>query len=183
MRKNKYFTSVMLLLLLGCSVMLTACDVITAQNITNTGSVQGMNGGGMPNGGGLGSMNGGTPRGGRGTPGMNDRTGSPDMTQRMMNADITGRVISVNGNTVTLALLEVQDTSSTSMGWKDTGMEMKLNISDDVTITEGMGTPRSGNSTPRANSSIQVSDLQKENIVMVWYKDNTETVERVMVIQ
>ncbi|MCP1424771.1 hypothetical protein J3D43_003287 [Paenibacillus xylanexedens] len=182
MRKNKYFTSVTILLLLGCSVILTACDVITAQNITKTSSVQGMNGGGMPNGGGLG-MNGGTPRGGRGTAGMNDRTGSPGMTQGMMNADITGRVISVNGNTVTLALLKVQDTSSPSRGWKDTGMEMKLSISDDVTITEGMGTPRSGNSSPRANSSIQVSDLQKENIVMVWYKDNTETVERVMVVQ
>ncbi|WFA83316.1 hypothetical protein [Paenibacillus amylolyticus] len=182
MRKNKYFTSVTLLLLLGCSVMLTACDVITAQNITATGSAQGMNGGGMPNGGGLG-MNGGTPRGGRGTAGMNDRTGSSGMTQGMMNADITGRVISVNGNTVTLALLEVQDNSSPSREWMDTGMEMKLNISDDVAITEGMGTPGSDNSIPRANSSIQVSDLQKENIVMVWYKDNTETVERVMVVQ
>ncbi|OMF61584.1 hypothetical protein BK141_20615 [Paenibacillus sp. FSL R5-0765] len=162
--------------------MLTACDVITAQNITKTSSAQGMNGGGMPNGGGLG-MNGRTPRGGRGTAGMNDRTGSSGMTQGMMNADITGRVISVNGNTVTLALLEVQDTSSPSRGWKDTGMEMKLSISDDVTITEGMGTPRSGNSSPSANSSIPVSDLQKEDIVMVWYKDNTETVERVMVVQ
>ncbi|MGO4734406.1 hypothetical protein [Paenibacillus sp. 2KB_22] len=182
MRKNKYFTSVTLFLLLGCLIMLTACDVITAQNITNTGSVQGMNGFGMPNGGGLG-MNGGTSIGGRGTPGMNDRTGSPDMTQGTMNADITGRVISVNGNTVTLALLEMQDTSSPSMEWKDTGMEMKLNISDDVTITEGVGMARSGNSSPSANSSIQVSDLQKENIVMVWYKDNTETVERVMVVQ
>ncbi|WP_143786573.1 hypothetical protein [Paenibacillus amylolyticus] len=182
MRKKQYFTSVTLFLLLGCMVMLTACDVITAQNITNTGSVQGMNGFGMPNGGGLG-MNGGTSRGGRGTPGMNNRTGSPDMTQRMMNADITGRVISVNGNTVTLALLEVQANSSPSMEWKDTGMEMKLNIGDDVDITEGMGTPRSGNSNPSANSSIQVSDLQKENIVMVWYTDNTETVERMMVVQ
>ncbi|MCF7757895.1 hypothetical protein KQ941_25980 [Paenibacillus xylanexedens] len=162
--------------------MLTACDVITAQNITNTGSAQGMNGGGMPNGGGLG-VNGGTPRGGRGAAGMNDRTGSPGMTQGVMNADITGRVISVNGNTITLALLEVQDMSSPSMEWKDTGMEMRLNITDDVTITEGMGTPSSGNSSSRENSSIQVSDLQKENIVMVWYKDNTETVERVMVVQ
>ncbi|WP_145326285.1 hypothetical protein [Paenibacillus xylanexedens] len=177
MRKNRYFTSVTLLLLLGYSVMLTACDVITAQNITNTGSAQG-----MPNGGGQG-MNGGTSRGGRGAAGMNDRTGSPDMMQGMMNADITGRVISVTGNTVTLALLEVQDTSSPSMEWMDTGMEMKLNITDDVAITEGMGTPRSGNSSPNANSSIQVSDLQEEGIVMVWYKDNTETVERMAVVQ
>lgn len=182
MRKNIYFTSVTLVLLLGCSVMLAACDVITAQNITNTGSAQGMNGGGMMNGGGPG-LNGGTPRGGRDAAGMNDRTGSPDMMQGMMNADITGRVISVNGNTVTLVLLELQDSSSPSMEWKDTGMEMKLNIGDDVAITEGMETPRSGNFSPSANSSIHVSGLQKENIVMVWYKDNTERVERMMVVQ
>ncbi len=182
MRKKQYFTSVTILLLLGCSVMLTACDVITAQNITNTGSMQGMNGGGMPNGGGLG-MNGGTPRGGRDGAGMNDRSGSRDMLQGGMSADIAGRVISVTGNTVTLALLEVQDSSSPSMEWKDTGLEMKLNISDDVTITEGMEMPRSGNSSPSANTSIHLSDLQKENIVMVWYKDNTETVERMRVVQ
>lgn len=100
-----------------------------------------------------------------------------------MSADIAGRVISVTGNTVTLALLEVQDSSSPSMEWKDTGLEMKLNISDDVTITEGMEMPRSGNSSPSANTSIHLSDLQKENIVMVWYKDNTETVERMRVVQ
>ncbi|MGN7416001.1 hypothetical protein [Paenibacillus sp. SAF-068] len=182
MRKKQYFTSVTILLLLGCSVMLAACDVITAQNITNTGSVQGMNGGGMPNGEGFG-MNGGTPRGGRDGAGMNERSGSRDMLQGGMSADIAGRVISVTGNTVTLALLEVQDSSSPSMEWKDTGLEMKLNISDDVTITEGMGMPRSGKSSPSANTSIQVSDLQKENIVMVWYKDNTETVERMAVVQ
>lgn len=68
MRKNKYFTSVTILLLLGCSVMLTACDVITAQNITKTSSVQGMNGGAMPNGGGLG-MNGGNTERWKGHPG------------------------------------------------------------------------------------------------------------------
>ncbi|MEC0125555.1 hypothetical protein [Paenibacillus pabuli] len=188
MRKNSYLTSAMLMLL-TCSVLLAACDAITAQNITNTGSAQGMNGGGP-------GMNGGTQRGGG--QGMNGRTGGQNDIRGMMNADITGRVISATGSTVTIMLLEVQDSSSTgstngngrqsgasrggSMDMKDTGIEMELNISEDVKITEGMGMDAPGNNQ-NANSSIQVSDLKEGNVVMVWYKENTETVERVVVTQ
>ncbi|QOS76936.1 hypothetical protein JNUCC31_19115 [Paenibacillus sp. JNUCC31] len=177
MRKNGYLTSAMLLLL-TCSVLLAACDAITAQNITNTASAQGMNGGGMMNGGGPG-MNGGTQRG-------------------MRNADLTGRVVSATGSTVTIALLEVQDNASTgstngngrqpggsrgeSMNMKDTGIEMKLNIGDDVKITEGMGIGAPGNNQS-TDSSIQVSDLKEGDVVMVWYKENTKTVERMVVTQ
>jgi hypothetical protein len=184
-----------MLLLLTCSVFLSACDAITAQNITNTGSAQGMNGGGMMNGGGPG-MNGGTQRGGG--QGMNGRTGSPDEMRGMMNADLTGRVTSVEGSTVTIALLEVQDNSSTgstngngrqpgvsrggSTDMKDTGIEMKLNIGDDVNISQVMGMGAPGNNQS-ADSSIQVSDLKEGDIVMVWYKENTETVERMVVTQ
>lgn len=194
MRKNGYLTLAMLLLL-TCSVLLSACDVITAQNITNTGSAQGMNGGGMMNGGGPG-MNGGTQRGGG--QGMNGRTGGQDDMRGIMNADLTGRVISATGSTVTISLLEVQDNSSTdstngngrqsgttrggSMDLKDTGIEMKLNISEDVDITEGMGMGVPGNNQ-NANSSIQVSDLKEGDVVRVWYKENTETVERMVVTQ
>ncbi|MGC5776422.1 hypothetical protein [Paenibacillus pabuli] len=194
MRKNSYLTSAMLMLL-TCSVLLGACDAITAQNITNTGSAQGMNGGGMMNGGGPG-MNGGTQRGeGQG---LNSRTGGQDGMREMMNADLTGRVISATGSTVTIMLLEVQDNSSTgstngngrqsgasrggSKDMKDTGIEMELNISEDVGITKGMGMDAPGNNQ-NANSSIQVSDLKERDVVMVWYKENTETVERVVVTQ
>ncbi|MDR9749443.1 MULTISPECIES: hypothetical protein [Paenibacillus] len=192
MRKNGYLISAMLLLL-TCSVLLSACDVITAQNITNTGSAQGMNGGGMMNGGGPG-MNGGAQRGGG--QGMNGRTGGQDDMRGMMNADLTGKVISATGSTVTISLLEVEDNSSTgstngngrqpgasrggSMEMKDTGIELKLDISEDVDITEGMGAP--GNNQ-NANSSLQVSDLKEGDVVMVWYKENTETVERMVVTQ
>ncbi|MFE6078834.1 hypothetical protein ACFVQB_30750 [Paenibacillus sp. NPDC057886] len=194
MRKNGYLTSAMLLLL-TCSVLLSACDAITAQSITNTGSAQGMNGGGMMNGGGPG-MNGGTQRGGGQE--MNGRTGGKDDMRGMMNSDITGRVVSATGSTVTISLLEVQDNSSTDanngngrqpgasrgggMDMKDTGIEMMLNISGDVDITEGMGMGAPGNN-PNANSSIQVSDLKEGDVVMVWYKENTETVERMVVTQ
>lgn len=192
MRKNGYLISAMLLLL-TCSVLLSACDVITAQNITNTGSAQGMNGGGMMNGGGPG-MNGGAQRGGG--QGMNGRTGGQDDMRGMMNADLTGKVISATGSTVTISLLEVEDNSSTgstngnerqpgasrggSMEMKDTGIELKLDISEDVDITEGMGAP--GNNQ-NANSSLQVSDLKEGDVVMVWYKENTETIERMVVTQ
>jgi hypothetical protein len=192
MRKNGYLISAVLLLL-TCSVLLSACDAITAQNITNTGSAQGMNGGGMMNGGGPG-MNGGTQRGGG--QGVNGRTGGQDDMRGMMSADLTGRVISATGSTVTISLLEVEDNSPSdsdngngrrsgssrggSMDMKDTGIKMKLNISEDVDITEGMGAP--GNNQ-NANSSLQVSDLKEGDVVMVWYKENTETVERMVVTQ
>ncbi|MGX1832296.1 hypothetical protein ACWIE6_29070 [Paenibacillus taichungensis] len=194
MRKNGYLISAMLLLL-TCSVLLSACDAITAQIITNTGSAQGMNGGGMMNGGGPG-MNGGTQRGGG--QGMNGRTGGQDDMRGMMNADLTGRVISATGSTVTISLLEVEDNSSTdsnngngrrsgasrggSMDMKDTGIEMKLSISEDVDITEGMGMGAPDNNQ-NADSSVQVSDLKEGDIVMVWYKENTKTVERMVVTQ
>ncbi|MFS0871005.1 hypothetical protein [Paenibacillus xylanilyticus] len=193
MRKNNYFTSV-LILLMGCSVLLAACDVITAQTITNTGSAQGMNGGGMMNGGA--DMNGGTPRGG-GT-GMNGRTGGPSERGGMMNADLTGRIISIDGNTVTVELLEFKDNSSQnsdnlgqqggapggSMEMNETGVEMKLTLDADVSITEGMAMGGRGNTSQNTNSTtIQVSDLKEGDVVMVWYKENTETVERMAVIQ
>jgi hypothetical protein len=44
----------------------------------------------------------------------------------------------------------------------------------------GMGAP--GNNQ-NADSSIQVSDLKEGDVVMVWYKENTETVERMVVTQ
>lgn len=129
---------------------------------------------------------------------MNGRTGSTDEMRGMMNADLTGRVISVEGSTVTIALLEVQDNSTTgstngngrqpgvsrggSTDMKDTGIEMKLNIGDDVNISQGMGMGAPGNNQS-ADSSIQVSDLKEGDVVMVWYKENTETVERMVVTQ
>ncbi|MEW4430481.1 hypothetical protein AB1I68_23710 [Paenibacillus pabuli] len=191
MRKNYYFTSV-LILLAGCAVLLAACDVITAQNITNTGTAQGMNGGGMMNGGP--DMNGGMQRGG----GMNDRTGGPDDMRGAMNADLTGRIVSIDGDTVTLALLEFQGFSSQnannqgqqedapssgSRGMNETGVEMKLKLDTDVSITEGMEMGGRGNTSSDANGAIQVSDLKVGDIVMAWYKENTETVERVTVVQ
>ncbi|MEK4433844.1 hypothetical protein [Paenibacillus sp. FSL K6-2862] len=191
MRKNYYFTSV-LILLAGCAVLLAACDVITAQNITNTGTAQGMNGGGMMNGGP--GMNGGMQKGG----GMNDRTGGPDDMRGAMNADLTGRIVSTDGDTVTVALLEFQGFSSQnsnnqgqqdgapgsgSRGMNETGVEMKLKLNVDVSITQGMEMGGRGNTSSDANGAIQVSDLKEGDVVMAWYKDNTETVERMAVVQ
>lgn len=191
MRKNYYFTSI-LILLAGCAVLLAACDVITAQNITNTGTAQGMNGGGMMNGGP--GMNGGMQRGG----GMNDRTGGPDDMRGAMSADLTGRIVSIDGDTVTVALLEFQGFSSQnstnqgqqdgspgsgSRGMNETGVEMKLKLNADVSITEGMEMGRRSNTSSDTNGAIQVSDLKEGDVVMVWYKENTETVERMAVVQ
>ena len=65
----------------------------------------------------------------------------------------------------------------------ETGVEMKLKLNTDVSITQGMEMGGRGNNNSDANGAIQVSDLKEGDVVMVWYKENTETVERMAVIQ
>ncbi|WP_052087776.1 hypothetical protein [Paenibacillus wynnii] len=98
--------------MLICSLALVSCDAITAQKITNTGSssFQGMNGGGR-----------------NGAPGMGNSM------RGMMNADLTGKVLSVSGNTVTVEIVEQSKSKDNNnnqiqggfaggdMEWSDTG--------------------------------------------------------------
>lgn len=65
----------------------------------------------------------------------------------------------------------------------ETGVEMKLKLNVDVSITQGMEMGGRGNTSSDANGAIQVSDLKEGDVVMAWYKDNTETVERMAVVQ
>ena len=65
----------------------------------------------------------------------------------------------------------------------ETGVEMKLKLNTDVSITQGMEMGGRGNNKSDANGAIQVSDLKEGDVVMVWYKENTETVERMAVVQ
>ena len=130
------------LMMLVCSLALVSCDAITAQKITNTGSgsFPGMNGGGR-----------------NGAPGMNGRQGTDraassrngNSMRGMMNADLMGKILSVDGDTVTVELVE-------------TGEQKTLTISTD--------------------SAIKTSDLKEGQTIIVWYKENTETVERITVV-
>lgn len=205
-----------------CSMSLTSCKAITAQNITNTGSGQGMNGGGMK--GGPGGMDG----------------------NRMSNADLTGKIVSVDGNTIKIEVAKqnsngnrnVNGTSSTkgnaasdmngnqnangipnmndnqaSKGMPNTNGSSSVNgkqnnnnndnrkppqggklelsytgeiktitVNNDVKISERSGVPgQNGNGSSK--SSTKVSDLKKGQVIMIWYKQNTKTVERISVMQ
>ncbi|ANF96645.1 hypothetical protein [Paenibacillus bovis] len=218
--------------LLSGAILLSGCDVITAQNIPANGG-SGMNGGGM-------GMNGGPGRNGSSMRGM-------------MNADIIGKVISVNGNMLNIELMEQSrngtkseasagqtrtDTkgsstadSSTSAPRPDrnslpdkngssdaersttgtpqqspgrdgggpelnsTGEKKTLKVSEEVQISEGPGmmpqmstkpstsaTDPTNPANPIAGSELQLSDLKAGETVMIWYKQNTETVERITVM-
>lgn len=181
--------------LIGCSVLLTACDAITAQNIERTGAsgqgmngFPGMNGGGGIDGGGQGMNRGDRMNGG----GTNGRNGGPEAMQGMMNADVTGRIISIEGGTITVDLLEQEQTDVTSnqeRQWsptdgnselKETSIEMKINLGDDVQISRGM-TMGGPNNRSDSSDDMSLSDLKTGDVIRVWYKDNTETAARIVV--
>ena len=151
MRKRVHVILTVLLLLV-CSVTLISCDAITAQKITDTGSgsFPGMNGGGR-----------------NGAPGMRNSM------RGMMNADLAGKVLSVNGNNVTIQIVEQSRSKENDqtqggfpggkMQWNETGEQTTLTI-------------------PASDSTIKASELKKDQMIMIWYKEGTDTVERITVM-
>lgn len=196
MRKS-YHIFLVMVLSVSCA-LLVSCEAITAQNITNTGNVAGMNGSqgmnGSPNINGGNGMNGG-PR------------DNGNFMHGMMNADLTGKIVSINGNTVKIELVErTQDNGPVNPNngqqntngnqnsggndkrsqrgfqdsmFKTTGVEKTFTVSNDADISQGMARPNQNDNT---KSSMKLSDLKKGQIIMVWYKKNTETVERISVM-
>lgn len=192
---------------LALSMLLAACDAITAQNIPSTTSTAFNNGAGL----GGANVQMGMPGDGFGG-GFGGKAGG---MREAIDSDFIGRIVSVNGDTVTLELL---DRDSTAMGdgaqspggaaegqteWVATGEERQLALSSDVDISFGMST-RSGSRqgerdsgsrgegsreqtvTPDAASDAStdgISELKAGQIVMVWHAEGTQTVERVRVLE
>ncbi|CAJ1316615.1 hypothetical protein [Paenibacillus nuruki] len=192
MREKRYPVSLLLLLLCGMMV-LTSCSAITAQRITlNTG---GMGGG-------------------------NNR----NALRGMMNADLIGKIVAVNGSKMTIDVMEqaqrrspaVDDHSavlsspsqtttpnsnitpdthtpntdrtlptdrsngSTSTMSK-TGVEKTITIGEEVSISQITAMMPQSNKNSTA-TTLKVSDLKAGQILMIWYKDNTNTVEKISVM-
>ncbi|WP_017815019.1 hypothetical protein [Paenibacillus shenyangensis] len=74
-----------------------------------------------------------------------------------------------------------------------TGEKRALQVSEEVQISEGPGMMPQINADPSSastadpataanRSELQLSDLQAGETVMIWYKDNTETVDRITVM-
>ncbi|WP_235540398.1 hypothetical protein [Paenibacillus sp. Root52] len=189
-------------MMLVCSVLLVSCDAITSQQIAMPSSNPSMTG--FPNmNGGDGSMNGapnsngGFNRGGAGGTDSDVRTGSREAIRGgMMNADSMGKVISVDGNVINVALLEQvqkgQPSSSSNnsqqgsfpganMEINETGEEMKWTVNDDVVITRGMAMGSQDNKSSFA-SALQLSDLKQGDMITIWYQEHTEKVERITII-
>jgi len=195
MRKKGYSVSSLLLLLCGM-IILTSCSAITAQQITlnNTG------GGGHRN----------TMRG-------------------MINADLIGKVVSVNGSKVTIDVMEqaqrrspafndhsaimssptditaprsssmpnnstpntnTPTTNPTSTADRrdgdtsnisSTGVEKTISVSEEVTISQITAIMPQSNKNSTV-TTLTLSDLKAGQILMIWYKDNTNTVEKISVM-
>ncbi len=217
MRKIVYSIFIITVLFVS-SLSFTACTAITAQNITSTGSNQGMNGVGM-----------------NGGPGMNGNS-----MDRMADADVMGKIVSVDGNTIKIELATETKSSKSSnsnevkqdvignqkakgnqsvngnqnvnidpntnanskpnnnnndnkqppqggfLGGKlelsYTGETKTFTVNSDVKISERTSRPGQ-NGNDNSKSSIKLSDLKKDQVIMIWYKQNTKTVERISVVQ
>jgi len=192
---------------LALSMLLAACDAITAQNIPSTTSTAFRNGAGL----GGANVQMGMPGGGFGG-GFGGNTGG---MREAIDSDLIGRITAVNGDTVTLELLERGSTATgdgaRSPGgaadgqseWLATGEEQQLVLSRDVDISSGMsnrsggrqgdrdggsraGTSRESTRTPGEASDTATdgaSELTAGQIVMVWYAEGTKTVERIRVLE
>lgn len=192
MRKKRYPVSLLLLLLCGMMV-LTSCSAITAQRITlNTG---GMGGG-------------------------NNR----NALRGMMNADLIGKIVAVNGSKITIDVMEQAQRRSTVLDdhsavlsspsqtttpnskrtpdthtpntdrtlptdrsdgststMSKTGVEKTITIGEEVSISQITAMMPQSNKNSTA-TTLKVSDLKAGQILMIWYKDNTNTVEKVSVM-
>lgn len=127
---------------------------------------------------------------GGGTNGRNG--GGAEAMQGMMDADVTGRIVSIEDGTITVDLLEQEQTDATSnqgrqwnpadgnTGLKETGVEMKISVSDDVQISRGM-TMGGPNNRSDSSDDMSLSDLKTGDVIRLWYKDSTETAARIVV--
>lgn len=173
MGKTVYKIFIILVLLIS-SMSLVSCKAIEAQKITNTGDMSGI--GGNP------GMNGG--------PHMNGNTrGNENFT----NANLTGKIVSVDGNSIKIQLAEQANNNSNNKQSQTvfpghmleknyTGATKTVTVTDDFKISQGQNM-RGQNKTGNSKSSVKVSDLKAGQIIMIWYKQNTETVERISIVQ
>lgn len=193
MRKKRYSVSMLMLLLCGL-MLLTSCSAITAQQIP-LNSTSTMGGGGNRNAmrgmmdadliGKVVSVKGSTitidvmEQAQRRSPVADDHSAvlsSPSQTTTpnssrtsntpTPNTDRTFPTDRSNGSTSTMS---------------KTGVEKTITIGEEVTISQitAMMPQTNKNST---TTTLKVSDLKAGQILMIWYKNNTNTVEKISVM-
>ncbi|AKN31412.1 hypothetical protein Ccar_11310 [Clostridium carboxidivorans P7] len=118
-----------------CSMSLTSCKAITAQNITNMGSGQGMNGGGM-----------------NGGPGMDGN--------RMSNADLIGKIVSVDGNTIKIEVAKQDSNGNAAPDMKGNQNANGTPNMNDNQASKGMSNTN-GSSNVNGNQSNNNNDSRK----------------------
>lgn len=192
MRKKRYPVSLLLLLLCGMMV-LTSCSAIIAQRITlNTGGMGGGNNRnamrGMMNADLISkivSVNGSKitidvmEQAQRSSTALDDHSAvlsSPSQT----NTPNSNRTPDTHTPNTDRTLPTDRSDGSTSTMSK-TGVEKTITIGEEVSISQitAMMPQTNKNSTA---TTLKVSDLKAGQILMIWYKDNTNTVEKISVM-
>lgn len=198
---RKILSTIFIIMLLICSMSLISCEAIKSQNI-NVDSLSGMNR---------------APRIQK-DPGTSENSkvsGSPDINRNIemygiIKTDLMGKIISVDGNIITIELIEQtrnktshnsnddkQDTkdnqnsdnnnsqnsfSSNKFEINYTGIYKTIEVSDYVGISQKLNIENQTQNSD-SESPIKVSDLKKDQIIMAWYQKNSYTVEKINVIQ
>lgn len=186
--RKKIYNLLILILLIICFLSLVSCSAITAQNI-DPNSSPGM--GGCPGGGGGPGMGGGGGGPG-GAPGMDDRgqheqkddnsqnndTISKNLIDDNTSENLIGKINSIDGNSIKIELISLSnENSNDNLKITYTGTYKTLEISDTVNISQKSDTDSS------SESSLNTSDLKKDEILLVKYKENTELIENITIIK
>ncbi|MDS0528380.1 hypothetical protein NNC19_22075 [Clostridium sp. SHJSY1] len=169
MRKRLYNILIVMLLCI-CSIVLTSCKAITAQNITYIDS--------------------------------DDSINDNIVTKETIKPDFMGKIVSVSVDSIKVELIEqTQNNKSLSSNAEKedddmqvqtdisrdlfennyTGIEKKLTVSEDIQILQGTSMELE-NGELKSKSYTNVLDLKKGEIIMGWYKQNTEIVEKISVM-
>lgn len=193
MRKKRYSVSMLMLLLCGL-MLLTSCSAITAQQIP-LNSTSTMGGGGNRNAmrgmmdadliGKVVSVKGSTitidvmEQAQRRSPAVDDHSAvlsSPSQTTTP-NSNRTSNTPTPN----TDRTFPTDRSNGSTSTMSKTGVEKTITIGEEVTISQitAMMPQTNKNST---TTTLKVSDLKAGQILMIWYKNNTNTVEKISVM-
>lgn len=174
MRKRLYNVVIVMLLSI-CSLALTSCEAITAQNITNIDSDDSIN--------------------------DNLKVG----VER--KPDVMGKIISVSVDSIKMELIETNKndkSTNPSIAEKEdekdnnnnqiqkgfskdlfennyTGIEKTFSVGNDVEISQGASMSME-NKESKSKISAKVLDLKKGQIIMAWFKEDTEIIEKISVM-
>lgn len=99
-------------------------------------------------------------------------------------ADLTGIIISVNDSKITVNLINgTHNDQGNSPKDNSTDNEKTITLSDDVIVSQYVHGTTGKNGYENSNLAMKLSDLKIGDTIRIWYKVNSETVDRINIIK